>query len=204
MTTREQFLGRLRASMAEQRPARPRDVRVAPVRYQVERRGLGGFAETWTALGGTLERVPDLAAAATAVSDWAAGKGPLMVVDHPDLEGVPRDIDWPSCDLDAAPDAGCGVVRADAAVAQTGSVVVSSTTNRGRSVSLLPLHCVFVFREEEIVDDPGDILRADFGPHGPPSQLVLVGGPSRSGDIEMSLTTGVHGPGVVHSVVVTG
>ncbi len=204
MTTREQFLGRLRSATGERAPADTTGEPVPPVRYAVDRSGLTGFTESWTALGGTVETVTDLEAAAAAVEAWTAGKGPLMVVNHPDLAGIPRDIDWPDCDLDVAPDAGCGVVRADAAVAQTGSVVVSSTTNHGRSVSLLPLNCVFVFRRDEIVDDPGDILRADFGPDGPPSQLVLIGGPSRSGDIEMSLTTGVHGPGVVHAVVVTG
>ncbi len=204
MTSREQFLGRLRTAMGNSQGSVLTDEPVPPVRYRSHREGLAGFTEAWTALGGTVETVTDLATAATAAAEWASGKGPVMVVDHPDLAGVPRDISWPECNLDVAPDAGCGVVRADAAVAQTGSIVVTSTTNRGRSVSLLPLNCVFVLREDEIVDDPGDILRSGFGPEGPPSQMVLIGGPSRSGDIEMSLTTGVHGPGFVHAVVVTG
>lgn len=37
-----------------------------------------------------------------------------------------------------------------------------------------------------------------------PSNLVLITGPSKTGDIELQLTTGVHGPGRVHVIVVRG
>lgn len=98
---------------------------------------------------------------------------------------------------------GPGVVRATAAVAQTGSVVVDSAT-AARAHSLLPERCVFVIAAATIVDTPADILRdrQRWWPGGLPSQIVFVTGPSRSADIEMTLTIGVHGPGDVHAIIV--
>jgi L-lactate utilization protein LutC len=74
----------------------------------------------------------------------------------------------------------------------------------GRSLSLLPPVAVFVIDAATIVDTPSDVLRQRqrWWPDGVPSQVVLVSGPSRSADIEMTLTVGVHGPGEVHAVIV--
>ena len=95
------------------------------------------------------------------------------------------------------------LVHATAAVAQTGSIVVDSARN-GRAASLLPAQCTFVVDATTIVDTPGDVLRhrTRWWPDGVPSQIVFITGPSRSADIEMTLTIGVHGPGRVHAIIV--
>ena len=107
--------------------------------------------------------------------------------------------------LDDRADTGDGseLVHATAAVAQTGSIVIDSARN-ARAASLLPEKCVFVIDAGTIVDTPGDILRnrARWWPGPMPSQIVFVTGPSRSADIEMTLTVGVHGPGRVHAIIV--
>jgi L-lactate dehydrogenase complex protein LldG len=112
-------------------------------------------------------------------------------------------LEWPGCGLDAAAAARTGVVDATAAVAATGSIVVD-TSRSGRLVSLLPRVAVFVVRASTVVALPGDVLRAHATrwPDGPPSNVVFVTGPSRSGDIEMVLVIGVHGPAEVHALLV--
>jgi L-lactate dehydrogenase complex protein LldG len=100
-----------------------------------------------------------------------------------------------------AADADLGVTSAVAAVAATGSVVVSSSAAQGRGVSLLPRVHLCVVPADRLVATPADVLRDRNDP--PPSNLVFITGPSRTGDIEQVMTLGVHGPTAVH-VIVTG
>ena len=165
------------------------------VQYATHRSGIDGFVEAWSAVGGTAETIQE-SELSSAVARFAAGRAPLLAVAGLDVDA---DLRWPVCGLDAAAGAAIGVVRAAAGIAQTGSIVLRADDNFGRAASLLPPAAVFVLSAETIVDTPGDYLRAVIDP---PSQLVLVTGPSRSADIEMQLVVGVHGPGEVHVVIV--
>ena len=108
-----------------------------------------------------------------------------------------------SLDERADPTPIADLVHATAAIAQTGSIVIDSSRN-ARAASLLPDRCAFVIDASTIVDTPGDVLRerARWWPGAMPSQIVFVTGPSRSADIEMTLTVGVHGPGRVHAIII--
>ena len=120
------------------------------------------------------------------------------------LSTVPAHLRWPDCGIDGAASAAVGVVGAVAAIATTGSLVVDAARTRGRAASLLPAVCVFVVDAASIVDRPSDVLRdrTRWWPGPLPSQIVFITGPSRSADIEMTLTVGVHGPGEVHAVII--
>jgi L-lactate dehydrogenase complex protein LldF len=93
-------------------------------------------------------------------------------------------------------DAGLGF--AQAGLADTGSIVVSSGGSRSLMASLLPGIHLAILRASSIFED----MKAWLAVEGSnlirnASQVVLVTGPSRTADIEMSLTIGVHGPGKV-------
>ena len=172
------------------------------VRYRDTRRGPGGFADAWTALGGTIAEVTD-AALLDAIRAWC-GDTASVAGPQARFDGLHGALRWPACGIDAAAHVDVAVVQATAAVAQTGSVVVDSTANGGRALSLLTPRALFVIDTANIVDTPADVLRNRdrWWPNGPPSQIVMITGPSRSADIEMTLTVGVHGPGIVHALIV--
>lgn len=89
-----------------------------------------------------------------------------------------------------------GITAAVAGVAESGAVVIASSENESRSVSLLPHTHVVLLRERDIVPSlvtSATILRHLITERGA-SAVTLIDGPSKTADIEKVLVTGVHGP----------
>ena len=86
-------------------------------------------------------------------------------------------------------------------IAETGSLVVASSADDSRSVSLLPPVHIAVTERRQLLPDLFDLLGPGAAA-GLPSCLTLITGPSKTGDIELRLVTGVHGPGELHVVLV--
>jgi len=106
--------------------------------------------------------------------------------------------------VEAAAAAGLGVTGAVAGVAATGSMVLDSRVAGGRIASLLPSVHLCVLSVNNLLATPADALRnLGSGADAVPPSLVLVTGPSRTGDIEQLLTLGAHGPTALHVVLVT-
>ena len=197
---REAFLSRLRA----------RDPMAAPtslphplvpvagvplVRYEQDLDDVLGAFETNARLqGSTVERITSVEDFVTHVAR-AVGARQLLVSRDPEVADVPSSLTFDR----PQPDADLGVVGAAYAIAATGTVVFDAARAGGRSASLLPPQIAVVVRMENVLRDAGELFRRmrERFPSGPPSQLVLCSGPSRSGDIEQTLTLGVHGPGRV-------
>ena len=100
-----------------------------------------------------------------------------------------------------------GISGADAAIAESGTIVVVSGPGRARMASLLPPVHLAILPAERIVRSLPEafaLLTAHFGADVvyQRSNISLISGPSRTGDIEQSLTLGVHGPKEIHVVVV--
>jgi glycolate oxidase iron-sulfur subunit len=108
---------------------------------------------------------------------------------------------------EVAAGADLGLTAADLAIAETGSLVLVSGSGRSRSVSLLPPVHVAVFGRDQLV---GSLAEAGIllqGWHAAPpawvgANVVVITGPSRTADIELTLTRGVHGPKEVHALFV--
>ena len=94
---------------------------------------------------------------------------------------------------------GAEVSEASFGLADTGSVVLAASPHEPRARSLLPDVHVSLLPEERILPGLAELFETLGGEL--PSALAIVTGPSRSADIEQSLTIGVHGPGEVHVVL---
>ena len=96
---------------------------------------------------------------------------------------------------------------ADAAIAESATLVLRSGAGRGRLASLLAPAHIAVLRRAQIVRGLGEALALMQQRHGrdifgDSSNLTLISGPSRTGDIEQTLTLGVHGPREIHVVLI--
>jgi L-lactate dehydrogenase complex protein LldG len=92
------------------------------------------------------------------------------------------------------------VEEAHAAIAETGSLVYVSRGGKALQAGLLCAHHVAILPSESIHESLDDLF-SSLG-DTPPTNVTLETGPSRTADIELTLTIGVHGPGRLTVIVV--
>ena len=101
-----------------------------------------------------------------------------------------------------------GLTGVDLAVAETGTLILVSGAGRPRSTSLLPPCHIAVFDRTALVESlrqVGVVLESWHRDGAPPATGAVINfitGPSRTADIELTLTRGVHGPKEVHAIFV--
>ena len=209
---REQFLARLRERLAAASPA------VGSAHPPIAYEGVAtaaycqplhdlpaAFAEEAAANGVQVRRIAGGAGIAALLAEVIGVHGVRTAVlsGDPETEGVAAQLEalgvevlrWPGAESAAAAD--LGVTGAAFGIAATGSIVVDARRAGGRTASLLPPVHLALFAETALLATPADLWRdmARAFPGGPPSQAVVISGPSKTGDIELVLVTGVHGPG---------
>jgi len=121
---------------------------------------------------------------ALGVSEILAGLGVEIVSSQAGRDALAR------CDL--------GVTGVDMALPETGTLVLRASPERSRAISLLPRVHLALVRPANLRADLVTVLqemRTD-------PYFVFVTGPSRTADIELTVTIGVHGPQVLYVWVV--
>jgi L-lactate dehydrogenase complex protein LldG len=106
---------------------------------------------------------------------------------------------WTEITLDQSYDFDCAISDATYAVAETGGLVIKTTAEHGRALTLVPMYHVAVLEPKNFLPDMVDLfdkLSKDAG-----SYVVMITGPSKTADIEMNVVTGVHGPNVVKAFI---
>ncbi|MFQ5611680.1 MAG: lactate utilization protein C [Anaerolineae bacterium] len=116
-------------------------------------------------------------------------------VDLPRLGGGRKSV------LAALAQAPLGLTGAAAGIASNGSLALVSGPGRSRLASLLPPVHVALLSRDRIYPTLAAFLQAQPEAATAGSNLVFIAGPSRTADIEMTLSIGVHGPGEIHVVL---
>jgi L-lactate dehydrogenase complex protein LldG len=185
------------------------------------------FAAELTQLEGNPHRCPDDEAALDVIRDILQQHGATAVIAWdrdqiglPGLEALLDGLKIKVLDGQVAHSGGERATRlqaldpalvcisgADVGIAESGSLLLLSGAGRGRMASLLAPAHIAVLRAEQLVRGLGEALARIQAQRGPDvfadsSNLTLITGPSRTADIELTLTLGVHGPREIHVVLI--
>ncbi|WP_323101260.1 LutC/YkgG family protein [Intrasporangium sp. YIM S08009] len=192
---RDAVLAAVRTALRDAAPA-PAAPRTVP--------GRGGVADLVALF---IERVEDYRALVTRCSEEEVPAAMASALDGAASVAVPEGFpfDVPG----GAPGAGLTAAQLDrleavvttaaVAIAETGTIVLDHGPGQGRrALSLVPDHHVCVVRADQLVTDVPDAV-ALLDPSRP---QTWISGPSATSDIELNRVEGVHGPRVLHVVVV--
>ena len=114
---------------------------------------------------------------------------------------LPMDDAGRKAQLAKSGDVYVGLTGANGGLADNGAIGIVSGKGRGRLASLsTPVHIALLRRDQIYPSIPAFLADHD-GVTADASNLVFIAGPSRTGDIEMTLSIGVHGPGEIHVIV---
>lgn len=162
------------------------------------------FIARFESRSGTVARVAGLDEVPAAVAAYQARHGlpPRAAVARP-LAGLP----WPDGFSHHPGPAGqseiLSVTPCLAGIAEVGSVVLPSGPDSPTSLNFVPDHHLVVLHSGQIVRHFEDVWpRVRTLPGGMPRALNIVAGPSRTGDVELTLQLGAHGPRSVHVILV--
>ena len=214
MAARENILGRIRARQGK--PAVPTAQERDAVRAAIEAHAISArpaadwdlrarFIERARGLASTVDEVPSLAEVPAAVGRYLeAGSLPLEAACWPELAG----LDWAAAGIRAEARAArgsdlVGISGAYCAIAETGTLMTLSGPGTPASNSLLPETHVAILSAARIVrglEEAWRLVRAERGRL--PRAVNFISGPSRTADIEQTVTLGAHGPYRVHIVLV--
>ena len=200
ISARDEILSRLRDQKREASPPNP---------WQSRRQFSNladQFAKALRAVAGEVLQVDSWEAAVDQLSLTIRqiGAKRILADDHPELTRIEAASLWP--DLlwhrvghgegnlrGFAANTDIGLSYADAALAETGTVVVSSGAGQSRLTSLMPPVHIALVPESCLMTDLFTWMKADQAPY--PASITLISGPSKTADIEQTLAVGVHGPG---------
>lgn len=165
------------------------------------------FALSATRLGSEVVRVDQRSAVPAAIARYLATyKVPPRAVCWPEL----RDLSWTAQGINIETRAArgedlVGITGAFCAVAETGTLMLLSGAHTPATVSLLPETHIAVVTAAQVVATMEEAwARLRKQTRVMPRAVNFISGPSRTADVEQTVTLGAHGPRSVLIVLVDG
>ena len=213
MSSREKILGRLRAAqkpftdippVTQPRHMVPDVVDMGPAELQAR------FMAELELLGCTIYRPSDNQDALDHIIAHIGDAKQVLSWDDAHLPVTGLSAALKEASIDVMPfndgEAYVGITRADAALAATGSVIVSSGAGKFRTASLLPdIHIAIVDANKLVADFETWIANQreqGLSAFRESSNTTIITGPSKTADIAQILIKGAHGPRKLHVVLV--
>jgi L-lactate dehydrogenase complex protein LldG len=163
------------------------------------------FRDRALSLSSTVDEITRLHEAPGCVAKYLQDQAlPSKAVCWPEL----ATLDWAAAGIgvearSARGDDLVGITGAYCAIAETGTIMTLSGADTPPSVSLLPethIAVVYCARIVSSMEDAWALCRAERSEL--PRAVNFISGPSRTADIEQTVTLGAHGPYRVHVVLV--
>ena len=215
MTARDNILARIRARQGK--PAMPAGSERQAVashigahpqspRPQMAWEPVARFREQALRLATTIEDVTSLEGVPAAAARYLRRHElRLVAVCWPQFADLP----WGGAGLEVAARAArdtdlVGITGAFCAIAETGTLMTLSGAKTPATVSLLPETHIAIVPASRIVrgmEEAWDLARTELG--ALPRAVNFISGPSRTADIEQTVTLGAHGPYRVHIMLVS-
>ncbi|MCO1604002.1 LutC/YkgG family protein [Desulfosporosinus nitroreducens] len=227
MTNTNEFINHLASKLGRPTPTEtPPPVEISVPQYRLsnteERASI--FLQNWQALGGKGAIVKSENDMLQCLKEWFGDLPITWFKDNPQAliawdmlpsiaESAFSTLNWPltrytQSSLDPrdrysiAAHAELGITGSDLGIALSGTIVMNSDPLRGRVVSLLPPRHLAFIETTKIRNNLFEVLEEISALGTPPAAIEMISGPSRTSDIEMDLSIGVHGPIEVYVVVI--
>ena len=176
------------------------------VRPPVEGDLVARFAKKVELVASTFASVEGVERVSRAVGDYLEEQEldkEIVVTTDPLLEQVRWSNEFAVARRAAEPEDRVSVTGAYAGIAETGTLVFVSDRATPTTLNFMPETHVAVLARDRLVAHIEDVwarLRVEHA--NPPRTVNFITGPSRTGDIELQLELGAHGPRRLHVLVV--
>ena len=168
------------------------------------------FRQALESVNGNCTIVADEAAAASSLKQVielnklqriAVSDSPIVGRLMQRVEGCTSEV-LSNAEPDALFDCDGGITGAQWAIAETGTLVLETKSERHRLVSLVPAMHIAIVAAGRILGTMSEALAAVSTAGELSRTVTFITGPSRTSDIELTLAIGVHGPARLHVIVI--